>query len=98
MGPDQLLRPLFAIIHSPPGRKVLGFKHCTRRVLGGVKCDDASSSRYSAVRQVGGRLGHGGGNRWGKPPAKLSFVHHSLAPIARLGIWRSGKVSASLDG
>jgi hypothetical protein len=40
---------LFAIFQSPPVREVLNYKHCARRVLGGVKCADASSSRLSAM-------------------------------------------------
>src|ERR1700730_7586163 len=35
--PDQFLRPVVCYSHSPPGRKVLGFRHCTRRVLRGQR-------------------------------------------------------------
>jgi hypothetical protein len=31
IGPDQHLTPVVCISHSPAGRKVLGFKHRTRR-------------------------------------------------------------------
>jgi hypothetical protein len=44
---------LFAISHSPPGRKVLSFKALRKTCLGGVKCDDASSSRLWVARRYG---------------------------------------------
>jgi hypothetical protein len=46
---------LFAISHSPPRRKVLGFRHCTSLFFGGTCCG-ASSSPFSPARRQRGRL------------------------------------------
>src|SRR5712675_3630405 len=56
MGPVQLLRPVVCYFSLAARRKVLGSKHCTRRVLGGVKCDDASSSPFWAARSQDGQF------------------------------------------
>ena len=47
---------LCAISRSPPGRKVLGYSHCTSVVPRGGTCNDASSSRFSVARRQLGRL------------------------------------------
>ena len=49
--------------HSPLGRGVGSLSPWTRHALGGVKCDDASSSYLLVVRRRRGRYPHVRSNR-----------------------------------
>src|SRR6266853_6665922 len=54
-GPDQLLRPVVCYFSLAARSQSARLKHCTRHVLGGVKCDDVCSSHFSAARRSHGR-------------------------------------------
>ena len=80
-----------AISHSPPGRKVLGFRGIADGVvLTGSTCNGAISSPFSAVRQQLGRSRHGhkGRNRCGGSACCLASAKKTLKRKGRVKAFR----------
>src|ERR1700730_10943370 len=51
----KMLRPVECHFPLAARSQSASLSHCTRHVLGGVKCDDASSPHFSAARRSHGR-------------------------------------------
>src|ERR1700730_14551586 len=94
---------LLANFHSPVGGKMLGFYHCARSVLGGVKCDDASSSRYLAVGRWHGRLRrvrrnrHDGSTGWATLTLRPGATTPSISAFLKMAYGASATALARMS-